>query len=91
MSALSKRIPEDVRERARRAGARDLDWYAGRLERSDDRPRAADVDAQRRAHAALLRRRVERRAALKARAGDVAAKMTGVAWWGRVRRRRAAG
>lgn len=29
---LSRRIPEDVRERTRRAGVQEIDWYAGRLD-----------------------------------------------------------
>lgn len=33
---FSDQIPEDVLERARRAGAEDLDWYAGRLDIRDD-------------------------------------------------------
>lgn len=28
---LLRRIPEDVRERAEKAGVTDVDWYAGRL------------------------------------------------------------
>jgi hypothetical protein len=43
--ALSEEIPEDVRERARRAGAEDLDWYAGRLNVRDDDARSGDTPA----------------------------------------------
>lgn len=30
--SLTDRIPEDVRERARKAGVEEIDWYAGRLD-----------------------------------------------------------
>jgi hypothetical protein len=43
--ALSEEIPEDVRERARRAGAEDFDWYAGRLNVINDDARNSDTPA----------------------------------------------
>lgn len=42
---LSEQIPEDVLERARRAGAEDLDWYAGRLDIRNDDQRRTDTPA----------------------------------------------
>lgn len=47
-SALSEEIPEDVRERARRAGAEDLDWYAGRLDVRGDDARSGDTPVEER-------------------------------------------
>jgi hypothetical protein len=40
---LADQIPDDVRERARRAGAEDLDWYAGRLDIEAVQDRGADT------------------------------------------------
>lgn len=42
---FSEQIPEDVLERARRAGAEDLDWYAGRLDVRDDDAGSGDTPA----------------------------------------------
>jgi len=43
--APSEEIPEDVRERARRAGAEDFDWYAGRLDVRHHDARSGDTPA----------------------------------------------
>jgi hypothetical protein len=35
-TALSRRIPPDVRARINKVGAKQVDWYAGRLDLTDD-------------------------------------------------------
>lgn len=42
---FAEQIPADVRERARRAGAEDLDWYGGRLDVGDSGEHVDDTPA----------------------------------------------
>src|SRR5438105_4339375 len=64
---LAKRIPRDVRARVNKAGGRDLDWYAGRLESPAPRigttidPHASARRARATWHKARARRRNARR------------------------------
>jgi hypothetical protein len=56
-SDLSKQIPEDVLERTRKAGVKDVDWYAGRLAGDEDANATAPPQERRELEEAAERHR----------------------------------
>lgn len=66
---LSRQVPADVKERARKAGVKDFDWYAGRLTSTEGRgftevPGDDHRRLRQRAKARRKARRVERKTAV---------------------------
>jgi hypothetical protein len=59
---LSRRIPAEVKERIRKAGVEDVDWYAGRVTSSQSQgfSQMSDKEHRELRQAARARRRVRR-------------------------------
>lgn len=75
----SERIPQDVLDRAQKAGVSDLDWYAGRLDISGTSTTQGNPPSQARdAHAAWKGVRDKRRAKRKNRRRATLVKLMGL-------------
>jgi hypothetical protein len=84
---LLRQIPDDVKERASKAGVTTIDWYAGRLT-SDGKKGFTEVPPSR-YHQLRLQAKTRRKNRRTQKASDIAAPVTKALAWLRLRPRRA--